>query len=244
MKINLIFKFLVTPKVVKKDSSSSDSSDDSDDEPAKKKPVVKAPVVNGKAVTNGKSSSSEDSSDDEAPAKKAKITNQSANNSVAKKKDSSSSEDSSDDEEKPAAKTPAKLTTPAKTSTPHNFKPMKFVSGGFVQPTIKKPTEKSSSSEDSSDSNESNEQKPIVQSNGTPAVGKKRKLSLPENDESPFAKKANNGNNSLNKSSNSKPNTPFRRVKNEDVDVDTRLANNSFDAKVRIVIEKRGIDFY
>ena len=30
------------------------------------------------------------------------------------------------------------------------------------------------------------------------------------------------------------PNTPFRRVKTEDIDVDTRLTDNSFEAKVTV----------
>lgn len=226
--------FTVAPKVVKKESS-SDSSDDSDDKPAPKKPAVKAPLTNGKVVANGKSSSSEDSSDseDEVAAKKPKL-NQSANQSAAKKKESSSS-DSSDSDDSDAKKPITKPTTklsPTKTSTPNALKYGNFVSAGFMQPTVKKPTKGKSSSEDSSDSDEEKEEKPVVQNNVTPAGGKKRKFSASEEIETPFVKKANNTNGSFNKSSNSKPNTPFRRVKNEDVEVDTRLSNNSFDAKV------------
>lgn len=217
-----LFHPIATPKG-KKESSSSESSDDSDDEPAKKTPAPKAPITNGKAKVNSKSSSSSEESDDSdegVATKKAKIVPL-----VVKKKGSSSSDSSdsdSDDKQKPAIKTPAKL-GPIKTSTPNNFKPVKFVSGGFAQPTIKK-TESSSS--DDSDSDE----KPAEQNNSTVTVGKKRKFS--ENGDSPAAKKANTTDNSFNKSSNSKPNTPFRRVKTEDVSVDERLANNSFDAKV------------
>lgn len=156
---------------------------------------------------------------------------------MAKKQESSSGESDSDSDadKKPAGKTPAKLTAPLKTSTPNNFKPMKFVSGGFVQPTVQKPAKESSSEEDS-DSDEEEETKP-AQNNVTANGGKKRKLSTSEESETPNAKKSNK-NNSLNKSSNSKPNTPFRRVKNEDVEVDNRLADNSFDAKVRVLQQK------
>lgn len=233
----MIILSIVAPKVVKKESSGSDSSDDSDDKAAQKKPVAKAPVTNGKVTANGKSSSSEDSSDsdDGVAAKKPKVANQSVlNKSATSKKKESSSSDSSDSDSdngkntSAMAKTPAKLTSPTKTSTPNNFKPVKFVSAGFAKPTIK--TTKSSS-EDSSDDDDEDE-KSVAQNNSV--AGKKRKLS--ENGDSPAAKKANTKN-SFNKSanSNSKPNTPFRRVKTEDVEVDNRLSNNSFDAKVNFI---------
>lgn len=212
---------------MKKDSSSSDSSDDSDDEPAKKKPALaKTPVTNGKSTANGKSSSEDSSdSDDDETAKKPKVA---ANKSITTaKKEESSSSDSSDSDKNTSklAKTPAKTISPTKTSTPNNFKPVKFVSGGFAKPTVPKPE---SSSDDSSEDEDQTVQNKSI-------AGKKRKLS--ENGDSPMAKKANNTkNNSFNKSANgngnSKPNTPFRRVKTEDVEVDERLANNSFDAKV------------
>lgn len=210
----------VVNKTAKKDSSSSDSSDDSDDE--SKKAAAKPVVTNGAAKKNRKSSSEDSSdSDDEAPAKKAKVV---VNNSGAGKKQDSSSDSSESEEEetKPVAKTPAKL-APTKTSTPHNFKPVAFVSGGFAKPAAE---------EESSDSDSGEEEKAKaapVQTNGT--AGKKRKFSASEHNESPVAKKANH-NNSFNTSSNSKPNTPFRRVKTEEIEVDDRLANNSFDAKV------------
>lgn len=234
----------VAKKVAKKDSSSSDSSDDSDCEPAQKKPVVKAPLTNGKVkATNGKSSSSEDSSEEEAPAKKPKISNSVANKSVSKKKDSSSSSsdssDESDEKEKPLAKALAKL-APTNTSTPNTLKYGTFVSGGVMQPTIKKLTEGESSSEDSSESDEKTNTKPVIK-NGVTPNGKKRNLSASEDNETSVAKKAKQ-NNSFNKSSNSKPNTPFRRVKDEDIEVDTRLSNNSFDAKVNSKKKKNYTD--
>lgn len=227
-------------KVAKKDSSSSESSDDSDDEPATKKPVVKAPLTNGKVTANGKiSSSSDDSSDSDAAtaAKKPKLSNQTANKSAAAKKKDSSSSDSSDSDsdanpKQTMAKTPAKLTTPQKTSTPNNFKPVAFVSAGFAKPTIK--TTKSSSDDDSTDDSDNNDTSAKAtpgQNKSTITAGKKRKLS--ENGDTPLAKKANNTKNSFNKSSQSQPNTPFRRVKTEEIEVDTRLNNNSFDAKVK-----------
>lgn len=231
-------------KVTKKDSSSSESSDDSDDKPAAtaKKAIAQVSKTNGKTTANGKSSSSEedDSSDSDkkvASTKTSALANKSSNKSTVAKaaKASSSSSESSDsdsNDKKLMAQTPSRLLPPTKTSTPNNFKPVKFVSSGFSKPTIQQPT-KSSSDDDSSEESDNKGQTPVQNKNSsTKAVaGKKRKLS--ENGDLPLAKKAaNNTNKSFNNGSNSKPNTPFRRVKTEEVDVDTRLANNSFDAKV------------
>lgn len=226
---------------MKKDSSDSSDDSDDDDKPAaagSKKPVVQVAKTNGKVTANGKSSSSDDdSSDSDGKASKPPVlANKSLNKSSVVKKDSSSESSDSDSDDKTSklvAKTPAKQLSPTKTSTPNNFKPVKFVSGGFSQPTVLQPTKQSSSDEDSSDAESDNNQTPVQNKNNSTTVvaGKKRKLS--ENGDLPIAKKvANNTTKSFNNSSNSKPNTPFRRVKTEEVEVDTRLANNSFDAKV------------
>lgn len=141
-----------------------------------------------------------------------------ANNSTAaaaaKGKAAASSSDDSDDSDSDTANKSivplksAQQLKPSITSTP-NFKPVAFVSGGFAK-----------------DEKQNGDHKAPTNGVG----GKKRKTS--ETSNSSFTIKNGNKNASLNKSTQSAPNTPFRRVKTEDVSVDPRLADNSYDAKV------------
>lgn len=173
---------------------------------------AKPAATNGAAKRKAESSSDDDSdSDDASAAKKPKLANNNGKPAAAKKESSSS--DDSDDSDNAANKTPVQPKAvqklkPSITSTP-NFKPVQFVSGGFAKPQHE---------EDAANGEQ----------NGV--SGKKRKSS--ESSNTSFKLKNGNKNTSLNKSTNSAPNTPFRRVKDEEVDVDPRLANNSYDAKV------------
>lgn len=221
----------------KKDSSSSEDSSDSDDNNAAKKlKLANNKSVPVKTVKKEKSSdsSSEDDSEDEKPTKTPQKTTPIAKKVNAKKESSSSDSSSDDSDNEKAKKTkPEQIKTaklsPSKTSTPH-FKPVQFVSAGFDKPQQKE--DSSSSEDDSSDSNNKTATKP----NGNVAVGNnKRKLSV-SSDASSVTKKAKT-NDSFNKKNNSNPNSPFRRVKDEEVKVDSRLADNSFAAKVRILFQ-------
>lgn len=249
--IECIENVVAAAKVTKKDSSTSDSSDDSDEDNKKpaaaaKKPIVQVSNINGKTVTNGKSSSSDDDSSDDSDEKTAPVSKKSPIKStvakVAKASSTSESSDSDSDGVNKTAKVATKLLPPIKTSTPNNFKPVKFVSSGFNKSTIEEPKKapppsSSSSDDDSSDEKDANKtiKTPVSNKNISTNLGTGKKRKLSEGSDAPSAKKpANNTsfNKSFNNNSNSKQNTPFRRVKTEDVHVDSRLSNNSFDAKV------------
>lgn len=173
--------------------------------------AAKPTLTNGAAKRKAESSSDDSSdSDNASAAKKPKLATNSPKPAATKQASSDSDSDDSDESDNETNKVQPKAVQklkPSITSTP-NFKPVQFVSGGFAKPTIK----------DDSLNGDTPKQN-----------GKKRKSS--ESSNSSFTIK-NGNNSSLNKSTKSAPNTPFRRVKTEDVHVDARLANNSYEAKV------------
>lgn len=175
--------------------------------------AAKPALTNGAAKRKAESSSDDSSdSDDASAAKKPKLANNSPKPTATKQASSDSDSDDSDESDNETNKVQPKEVQklrPSITSTP-NFKPVQFVSGGFAKPTIK---------DDS------------VNGDTPKQNGKKRKSS--ESSNSSFTIKNGSNNTSLNKSTNSAPNTPFRRVKTEEILVDPRLSNNSYEAKVR-----------
>ncbi|KAJ8952476.1 hypothetical protein NQ318_003271 [Aromia moschata] len=175
--------------------------------PAKKQTVAPA--------KKAQKSSSEDSSEEEtktAAAKKPVAKPAAATKKPAKAKESSSEEDSSEEE---TPKKPAAVSTPAP----------------------KKVAANKESSEDES-SEEEEKEKPAAK---TPKAQKRKAEEEPEEEEmdikkpnySNFVKAGQN--NSFNGNDRRTKNTPFRRVREEDVEIDNRLTNNSFEAKKQLV---------
>lgn len=173
--------------------------------------------------------SSENSSNDEKSEKR--ITDQKSINHTKV------SSDESDTESDGKLKT---LTTvrgikaehvPTKTNMLKSLKLAGFISGGFDKQCVNPTNVKTSKIVENSFENESdgrNGKGKIVIHETTK---RKRQLSGTSND--PTEKKIYD---SCSKKIYSEPNTPFRRVKTEEVKVDKRLADNSFDAKVLLKI--------
>ncbi|KAF7991988.1 hypothetical protein HCN44_010789 [Aphidius gifuensis] len=243
------------PVAKKAESSSEDSSDEEEAKKPAATPAKKAPVAK-----KAESSSSEDSSDEEekkpaaVPAKKKDSSSDSSDSEdedvtkppqkakaaapAAKKADSSSSEDSSDEEEKPAKKPVAKTNNVAakkeessEDSSDDSDEEEKPKAKTPVKAAVAKKTEESSSSDDDDDEDEE-PAKP------KPAEKRKREEDADEiaaeatpnkvakNNYDNFVKGGFNGDKSTPK------NSPFRRVRDEEIEpIKAELCNNSFEAK-------------
>ncbi|TNM99853.1 hypothetical protein fugu_012886 [Takifugu bimaculatus] len=194
----------------------SDSSEDSSSEEEEPKAAVQAPKPAAPAKT-AKESSSESSSESETEARPASaqpVANGKAASTTAKTpatKTESSSSDSSSEEEA------SKSTT----------KPVKTVK----TPPAAKADESSGSSDASSDEDEAPRR--AATAPNTPATngtsGKRKRddeteVKTPKNKKEP-------GTPQTFPKAHKKTNVPFRRINDEQVDVDPRLQDNSFDAK-------------
>ncbi|ODN06326.1 Nucleolar and coiled-body phosphoprotein 1 [Orchesella cincta] len=229
----------VTPAAQKKkkESSSEDSSDDSEEEAKPKKAATPAKAVTPAAkpavAAKKKAESSDDSSDDSEDEKPKKVASPvkapaAAPKKAAAKKESSSEEDSSEDEApakpaaKPAAAPKAKAAAAKKESSSEEESSEEEDDAKPKKAAATKPAAKKESSEE-----EESEDEPII---------KKAKT---EDESSPgfFNNNKWNGNSQDSQSvkadlsQNRKSKSPFRRVVAEEVEVDYRLADNSFDAK-------------
>ncbi|KAF5288724.1 hypothetical protein FQA39_LY15296 [Lamprigera yunnana] len=221
------------PQKVAQESSSDESS--SEEETATKKvplPVTKKVVQKQKES----SSSDDDSSEDEMPAKPAATkTNMKTvkPQPVAAKQESSEDESSSEDDSTPKApQVPLKTQQPPKLakkdsssddSSSDEDEPPKKMQTPVTQKLAANKESSSDSSED--DEDEKPESKP----------NKKKREANDSMEDNSFSKKSkfNNSYNENHQSGGFNANAPFRRVKDEDVYVDSKFKNNSFEAKER-----------